>query len=128
MTLNSMISPASSNLTRSMPPRLPVGDTGGKSRRGAAPVQHFVHPANLPVLSFDERRISNGSTMKNDNDRRERQTRAAKNPRQNRLKLALRENLKRRKSQARGRSDGAVAPSHQDDASPHDGSGKKPGE
>ncbi len=31
--------------------------------------------------------------------------------RQDRLKLALRENLKRRKSQARGRSDSATAPS-----------------
>jgi len=30
--------------------------------------------------------------------------------RQQRLKLALRQNLKRRKSQARGRSDGAAAP------------------
>ena len=51
----------------------------------------------------------------------------AKNPRQDRLKLALRENLKRRKSQARGRSDVAAAPSNQDDASPHDGGGEKPG-
>ena len=42
--------------------------------------------------------------------------------RQDRLKLALRENLKRRKSQARGRS--GVAPSEQDDQSPHEASGK----
>jgi hypothetical protein len=34
-----------------------------------------------------------------------------KGPRQDRLKLALRENLKRRKSQARGRSDATVASS-----------------
>jgi hypothetical protein len=40
--------------------------------------------------------------------------------RQDRLKLALRENLKRRKSQARGRSGVAVAPSEHDDASPHE--------
>jgi hypothetical protein len=66
--------------------------------------------------------------MNDDRDKQQAQTRAAaRNPRQHRLKLALRENLKRRKSQARGRSD-IVAPSHQDDASPHDGSGKKPGE
>ena len=32
---------------------------------------------------------------------------AARNSREDRLKLALRENLKRRKSQARGRSEGA---------------------
>jgi hypothetical protein len=47
--------------------------------------------------------------------------------RQDRLKLALRENLKRRKSQAKGRSDFAGAPSDIDDASPYRG-GNKPGE
>ena len=41
-------------------------------------------------------------------------------PRQDRLKLALRENLKRRKSQARGRSGAVAAPSEHDDASPHE--------
>ncbi len=41
-------------------------------------------------------------------------------PRQDRLKLALRENLKRRKSQARGRSGVTMAPSEHDDASPHE--------
>jgi hypothetical protein len=50
------------------------------------------------------------------------------NPRQDRLKLALRENLKRRKSQARGRSDITMPASNDDEASPHDVSGKKPGE
>jgi hypothetical protein len=64
--------------------------------------------------------------MKDDKDKRERQL--PKNPandsRQDRLKLALRENLKRRKSQARGRSDAGDAPSNSDDASPHDRSGK----
>ncbi|HEV7879681.1 hypothetical protein [Bradyrhizobium sp.] len=48
----------------------------------------------------------------------------AVNPRQDRLKLALRENLKRRKSQARGRSAGAIAPSEDDDVAPHGSSGK----
>ena len=66
--------------------------------------------------------------MQDDDDKRERQTGAAvKNPRADRLKLALRENLKRRKSQARGRSDIPAAPSNGDDVSPHDGGGKKPG-
>ncbi len=51
----------------------------------------------------------------------------AKNPRRDRLKLALRENLKRRKSQARGRSDVTAVPSNGDDVSPHDVGGKKPG-
>jgi hypothetical protein len=53
--------------------------------------------------------------------------RPAKNSRQDRLKLALRENLKRRKSQARGRGDAAGASSDSADSSLDDGSGKKPG-
>jgi hypothetical protein len=48
-----------------------------------------------------------------------------KDPRQDRLKLALRENLKRRKSQARGRSGLTVAPSEADDQSPHEPGGKQ---
>ena len=56
--------------------------------------------------------------MKDDNDKRERQAGAAvKNPRADRLKLALRENLKRRKSQARGRGDIAGASSGDADLS-----------
>ena len=55
--------------------------------------------------------------MKDDKHKREGQPgAAAKNPRADRLKLALRENLKRRKSQARGRSD-AGASSEAADAS-----------
>jgi len=66
--------------------------------------------------------------MKDEKHKGEGQTgRLAKNPRQDRLKLALRENLKRRKSQARGRSDVAVAPPDRDDIPLHDVSGKKPG-
>ncbi len=49
----------------------------------------------------------------------------AKNSRQDRLKLALRENLKRRKSQARGRSDGIAAPSDGIDAPLDDDSAKE---
>jgi hypothetical protein len=66
--------------------------------------------------------------MQDDKDQAEDQTggRAKKDSRQDRLKLALRENLKRRKSQARGRSDVTDVPSNCDDGSPHDGSGKKP--
>jgi hypothetical protein len=71
--------------------------------------------------------------MKDEKDKREGQTGAAgrnpgKDPRRDRLKLALRENLKRRKSQARGRSDIAAAPSAGDDVAPYDVSGKKPGQ
>jgi hypothetical protein len=47
-----------------------------------------------------------------------------KDSRRERLKLALRENLKRRKSQARGRSDAASSESA--DASPDDASREKP--
>ena len=46
--------------------------------------------------------------------------------RQDRLKLALRENLKRRKSQARGRSDAGSASSGHNDAALDDASGNKP--
>ena len=56
--------------------------------------------------------------MTDDKDQRESQP--AKNSRQDRLKLALRENLKRRKSQARGRSDANAAPRDDADASLHD--------
>ena len=54
--------------------------------------------------------------------------RPAKDLRQDRLKLALRENLKRRKSQARGRDDFALAPSNADDVTPHDDGDEVPGE
>jgi hypothetical protein len=66
--------------------------------------------------------------MNDDRDEREKQTESpAKNPRADRLKLALRENLKRRKSQARARSHVTMAPSKDDDLPPHDAGGKKPG-
>jgi hypothetical protein len=70
--------------------------------------------------------------MKHEKDKDEGQTgtpskKPGNNPRQDRLKLALRENLKRRKSQARGRSHMAAAPSDDVDASLHDDSEKKPG-
>jgi hypothetical protein len=50
-----------------------------------------------------------------------------KDSRQERLKVALRENLKRRKSQARGRSEEAAAPSETTDVSLDDASGDEPG-
>lgn len=65
--------------------------------------------------------------MKDGNDKGAgRSGRPAKDQRQDRLKLALRENLKRRKSQARGRDDFTAAPSNSDDV-PDDGSEKNPG-
>jgi len=74
--------------------------------------------------------------MTDEKDKREGQDRAAakrpvsdpgKDSRRDRLKRALRENLKRRKSQARERGDPAPAPSHAGDVSPYDDGGKKPG-
>jgi hypothetical protein len=53
---------------------------------------------------------------------------AAKDPRRDRLKAALRENLKRRKSQARGRDDLGGAPSEHADASRDDAGGEEPGQ
>jgi hypothetical protein len=50
----------------------------------------------------------------------------AKEDRQDRLKLALRENLKRRKSQARGRGDQATASSHSGDLAPYDDGSREP--
>jgi hypothetical protein len=62
--------------------------------------------------------------MTDERDKAERQDAAAKDSRRDRLKLALRENLKRRKSQARGRSDPANASSESGDGSLDDASGK----
>jgi hypothetical protein len=65
--------------------------------------------------------------MTDEKDKREGQTATpVKNRKQDRLRLALRENLKRRKSQARGRSDIAAAPSDNVDAALHHGGQKKP--
>lgn len=47
--------------------------------------------------------------------------------RQERLKLALRENLKRRKSQARGRDDCTISSSKSDDVATGDASENTPG-
>ena len=58
----------------------------------------------------------------------ERMMKEVKDSRQERLKLALRENLKRRKSQARGRSDVDAASSENADVSLDDASGAKPGQ
>jgi hypothetical protein len=51
----------------------------------------------------------------------------AKGSRQDRLKLALRENLKRRKSQARERDKMTAEPSQDDEAVLHQEAVKKPG-
>jgi len=80
-----------------------------------APRRRGVVPGS--IKAFD------GQTM-DDQDRATDKTAAdVKDSRRDRLKLALRENLKRRKSQARGRSD--AASSENEDAS-LDTAGEKP--
>ena len=76
---------------------------------------------------------ANRSTMTNEKNKYDAPTgepakNSGLNPRQDRLKRALRENLKRRKSQAKGRRDITIAPSNHADVSPHGGDGKKPGQ
>jgi len=67
--------------------------------------------------------------MQDDQNKRAGKTgRDVKDPRQQRLKLALRENLKRRKSQARGRGDEAAASSEGTKTSLDDASGEKRGQ
>ncbi|WP_354066856.1 hypothetical protein [Bradyrhizobium sp. OAE829] len=69
-----------------------------------------------------------GPRMQDDQDERTGKTDGGvKDSRRQRLKLALRENLKRRKSQARGRNDEAAASSESADASLDDAGGEKPG-
>jgi hypothetical protein len=66
--------------------------------------------------------------MKDDQAKREKTSVGAKDLRQDRLKAALRENLKRRKSQARGRDDPGAASSEPADASLDDADGETPGQ
>jgi len=66
--------------------------------------------------------------MKDGKDKGEGQSgKGAQQQRRDRLKLALRENLKRRKSQARGRDEFTIASSKSDEVAPHDGGKKNPG-
>ncbi len=77
------------------------------------------------VYSWPQNLHSNCPGMNDDQDKRGGPT-GPLDSRQERLKLALRENLKRRKSQARGRSDAGSASSGHEDAALDDASGKKP--
>ena len=110
----------------SAPPGFPIFSARAAHalrRTPARPGSAYVSSIRLSSTS----RHSNGSGMKDDQDKRERQVGAgARDSRQDRLKLALRENLKRRKSQARGRSDPATSPSGHGDAALDDASGKEP--
>jgi hypothetical protein len=104
------------------------------------PLHLFRHVRRSSVYCFGDavlRSGVNGFAMTDDGDKREVQIGAIANKsgkgakqerRQDRLKQALRENLKRRKSQARGRDDLTAAPSNINDVSPYNDSGKKSGE
>ena len=87
---------------------------------------HYVLTAALRAAGARlDQGIFGGRTMKGDQGRDTEKTGAdVKDSRRDRLKLALRENLKRRKSQARGRSD--ATPSETADASLDDAGGEKP--
>ena len=114
---------------------LPPSSSG---RFWADPVPEFVggpagagfSPIEGPVILSSGTTHKSGSMMTDDKENGEgRQGHLAKkDARRDRLKQALRENLKRRKSQTRGRNDIAPAPSHDEAATPHDRGGEKPGE
>jgi hypothetical protein len=106
------------------------------TRRGARPVLrigYWTAGARNTICSgaaqpADRDGIFNGSTMTDDQAKHDgKAATPAKDSRQDRLKLALRENLKRRKSQARGRSDLASTSSEDADAALDDADGKAPG-
>ena len=81
-------------------------------RRLRARARHDMPPPMFGMAAR-WRTHSNGSTMTDDKDEREgRAGRWRKKLQRERLKQALRENLKRRKSQARGRNETTAAPSH----------------
>ena len=84
--------------------------------------QHL--PATVSPGAVSIKACSTVLAMKHNQDRTAGKTGAdVKDSRRDRLKLALRENLKRRKSQARGRSD--AAPSENAEASLDDAGGEK---
>ena len=103
------------------PPELPYAGLGGKFQTGVPGAGLFSGACAFRIATR-----SNGSTMKDDRDKPDGRT--AKDLRQDRLKIALRENLKRRKLQARGRGDIAAAPPDAARPSLHDERETKSGE
>lgn len=97
-----------------------------KRRHGGRQVPQSCRRRGHRSIARADAPRSRRSTMTDDKDRGK--GRPAGNSRQDRLKLALRENLKRRKSQARGRSDAQDASRDDAGAFPHDERDRKPGE
>jgi hypothetical protein len=93
-------------------------------RAGCADIRHWLCSARAGRWRFES------FAMTGDQDRGGGQAGArVKDSRQDRLKLALRENLKRRKSQARGRDDATsseAAHGSLDGGSPDDAGGNEP--
>ena len=116
----------------SVGPLLPAAFGAVAGRAGSVRAVEEERSASAPdnrlfCAGHDPERRSNRSTMADAKDKhRGQRPPSATDSRQDRLKLALRENLKRRKSQARGRSDATIAPSSGDDVPPHEAGGKKP--
>ena len=98
---------------------------GERCDRPARLLQRAVHrDRRFVILRYHG--YSNGAGMNGDEGKGAGKTSAdVKDSRRDRLKLALRENLKRRKAQARGRSDAGSSESA--DPSLDDASGEKPG-
>ena len=86
---------------------------------------HYGRQALRAVGARWDQGVFGGQTMKGDQGR-EKTAADVKDSRRDRLKLALRENLKRRKSQARGRGDIDAASSESAAASLDDAGGEKP--
>jgi hypothetical protein len=87
----------------------------------------FISAGATPIGLFSRRFLNkprDGFTMQ-DNDGKGGRPDLRRDQRQDRLKLALRENLKRRKSQARGRD--VAASSNVENPSPYDVDAGKPG-
>ena len=106
-----------------------LGRSGPRIRRRSCRRRVFAHRGSGDIV-FGRATHKSGSMMTDDREKGEGRAGhlAKKDARRDRLKEALRENLKRRKSQARGRNDITPAPSHDETAAPHDRGGEEPGE
>ena len=114
------------------PAGLAADESGGRDQQAIATRRHQTHyvrrcRSESRQICFDRGNLD-GLAMTGEQGRGAGKTGAdTKDSRRDRLKLALRENLKRRKSQARGRSDADAASSESSDFPLGDASGEKPG-
>ena len=100
------------------------GAFGKEQLRGGWAIPNITGDTKSAAAAY-----ATGPGMQDDQDKRAGKTGpGVKDSRHQRLKLALRENLKRRKSQARGRSDEVAVSTETEDASLNDAGGEKPGQ